>query len=823
MMEQLVKRRLIIGLAVLLVLSMGLITLYQLPRREIPVIQHPIATVDTLYPGASAGQVETYITDRLEASFTEIPGIKEVTSVSQAGFSQITITVEDNKNQEQVWNKVQQKINRIKTEFPDGAGTPSLHTDLQMQGVAIYQLVAEQEEELLFLEDWIDSWETAFRQVPGVVRVEIQGLSQRELRLRANPQKLTALGLSPAQLITIIQKEIHPAPPGQWNLEEKIYRLHFPAPDPDQLLQIPLGTDSTGHTIYLKDVATLEKAYPQDREMVTYEGKPSVSLSFFASNEKDLLKIDRQLRDLVQAMERELPEEIELVQVYSQADPIQRMFHDLGISFILAMLLVLLITSAGLNAFASIGAGLSVPLAFCGGILVLPWAGVDMNQITLIAFILVLGDLVDNAIVVNENIARHMAGGMLHQEAIRAGTGEVAPSIVSSTLIITSTFFPLLFLSGSSGDFIRPLPVVIISCIVASAIAALVFIPVYRLRFDRYLQNREAHFQSGWLHKQLEQAGDFYSRKIVGRLLQAPLKYAAGGLLISLLAFGLVKVIPVEFFPDVEREELFVEIEFHPSTAQTGGQEKMARIREFIGGQKGVRQVNTYYGTAMPKIFGMSTSSASGPDSGQILVFVDSRQASARQVRDVLSQRLGEAFPRERFSLSVVESGPPLGAPLAFRIKGDSLEELQGASDELRQAFLSQPGVLSVKDDLGQAIPRIVFQPLPAAMVFHEVQAGQISQALRLYGEGIDLGEVREGNDLIDLRLQYGRELKGISRPDHCSHLILSITAPSLLRLKIFRNLDFMCIYRFAGPSVLFVPIARCLMIKKMPGDTGMP
>lgn len=219
----------------------------------------------------------------------------------------------------------------------------------------------------------------------------------------------------------------------------------------------------------------------------------------------------------------------------------------------------------------------------------------------------------------------------------------------------------------------------------------------------------------------------------------------------------------------------------------------------------------------------MSTSSASGPDSGQILVFVDSRQASARQVRDVLSQRLGEAFPRERFSLSVVESGPPLGAPLAFRIKGDSLEELQGASDELRQAFLSQPGVLSVKDDLGQAIPRIVFQPLPAAMVFHEVQAGQISQALRLYGEGIDLGEVREGNDLIDLRLQYGRELKGISRPDHCSHLILSITAPSLLCLKIFRNLDFMCIYRFAGPSVLFVPIARCLMIKKMPGDTGMP
>jgi multidrug efflux pump subunit AcrB len=766
MIEQLIKRRLMVGLAMFLLLSTGFITMYQLPRREIPIIQHPIAILTTIYPGAAPHQVESYVTNRLEESLSEIAGIEEVVSSSQAGLSQITITVEDYKKQDQVWNKVQQKIDQVHADLPGEAGRPSLQTDLQMQGVAIYQLLADQEEDLLLLEGKLDKWETAFRQVSGVVQVQIQGLPEQELLLQVDPGKLSAIGLTPAQLISLIETEINPLPPGQWVMEKQVYGLYLPLSSPDQLLQIPVTKNSSGDTVYLKETATIDKVYPQDREIVTYQGKPSISLSFFASNERDLLTIDKQLYTLIQEMEQELPPEIQVVQVYSQAEPIQKMLHDLGRAFILAMIFVLLICSVGLNIYVALGVGISIPLALCGGMLVLPWAGVDMNQISLIAFIIVLGILVDDAIVVNENISRHLAESMPHHEAIVSGTGEVAVSVISSTLIVVFTFFPLLFLSGSAGDFIRPLPVVIISSIIASTIAALFFIPVFRFWLYQRFSDLQTAPRANRMHKAFQQLREFYSVTVLSNIINAPVKFVLGGLIISFLAFGLVKFIPVEFFPDVEREELFVEIEFHPSTSMAVGKDKVGRIQTFISGQKGVREVNTYYGSSMPRIFGMSTSTSTGLDKANILVFINREQANARQMKDDLTWLLEEAFPQERFSLSVVESGPAIGAPLALRMDSDSLTDLQGASEEIRQLLLSYPGVLSVKDDIGQGVPTVLFQPSPAALQLNNMQAWQISQGLRLYGDGIVLGEINDGNALIDLRLKYDKELQGVSRDE---------------------------------------------------------
>lgn len=207
-----------------------------------------------------------------------------------------------------------------------------------------------------------------------------------------------------------------------------------------------------------------------------------------------------------------------------------------------------------------------------------------------------------------------------------------------------------------------------------------------------------------------------------------------------------------------------MEIEFHPSTSIKDGQEKVAKIQQYIEKQKGICQVNTYYGTDMPKIFGMSTSSSVGAAGAQMLIFVDKEQVSARKTRDRLSQCLKQAFPQECFSLSVVESGPPVGAPLAIRIEGDSLEQLQGATDELRQLFLSSAGILSVQDDIGQTIPRIILQPVQAAMLYHNVHSWQISQSLSLYGGGIKLGEINDGQDLIKLRLKYNQQLQSMSQ-----------------------------------------------------------
>lgn len=566
MLEQVLKRRLVVGLIAILILLSGLITLYQLPRREIPAIEHPVAMITTVYPGATAGQVERYVTGKIEAELAGISDIKETSSCSQPGLSQITIKADSRADKNKVWNKVQQKLEIARAEFPEGVQEPLMESELQMQGVSIYQMVAEQEGELYALNELVEKWEMAFSQIPGVARVQVQGMPEREIVLEIDPARMLAAGLSPTQIMYSLQKEIRPSPPGRWNLKEALYQLRVERPaDAAELLNLPLPGGAGNSSLCLGDIAEVRETFQADREMVTYQGKPAVSLSFFAGSGVDLVKIDREISGLMSKMEQELPETVQIHQVYTQAEAIGKMFRSLGTAFLLAMLFVVLISSTGLNRYATMGVAITIPLALCGGMLILPLVNVDMNQISLIAFIVVMGILVDDTIVVNENISRYRAQQNDPLVSVIEGTRGVAISVIVSTLIIIFAFSPLCFLSGSAGDFIRPLPAVIIATITVSTLAALFFTPTYRHWLGERLQSREENWRDGWLDQPLNRLQTYYANNILPVILHKPLRYAVACLLLSLLAYVFIPLVPKEFFPDIEREEIFVEIELPPS------------------------------------------------------------------------------------------------------------------------------------------------------------------------------------------------------------------------------------------------------------------
>lgn len=199
--------------------------------------------------------------------------------------------------------------------------------------------------------------------------------------------------------------------------------------------------------------------------------------------------------------------------------------------------------------------------------------------------------------------------------------------------------------------------------------------------------------------------------------------------------------------------------------------EKVSAIEKYIRRQSGVREVNAFYAAAMPRIFGMSSASAVGQNSANMLVFVNSSEVKACHMKDRLNRELKQAFPMARFTFAVVESGPPVGAPLALRLTGNSLHELQAISDEMRQVLLAQPGVLNVNDDLGSPVPSLVFVPEGQSLRLHKVNQQQLGEALRLYGEGIKIGQFDNGKKLLDLRMKYKDEIAGMSQD--LSRLIL--------------------------------------------------
>lgn len=756
MFKQILKQRLAIGLTVILILFSGIMTIYQLPRREIPIIEHPIALITTIYPGATASQVEKHVTGKLESELAGLTGINDITSISQAGLSQITLKADAKVNANELWNKVQQKIDLAQASFPEGVQESFLENDLQLQGVSIYQLVAPEEEDLYLLNNLLDSWESSFSKLPDIAQIQIQGLPAYEILIEIDAARMLASNLSPLEIMQAIQSEIAPSPPGKWNLDETIYQLRLNHTlDLNKLHSLPLAAASADPALHLGDVAKIHSHLQDNRQIVTYNGSPSVSVSFFASAGIDLVKADREISQLLGQLQEELPENIEVFQVYTQAHAISNMFKSLGMAFLLAILFVVLVSSSGLNRYASIGVAITIPLALCGAILILPLAKVDMNQITLIAFIIVLGILVDDAIVVNENISRYRIEGNPALASVIEGTRGVASSVIISTLIIIFAFSPLLFLSGGAGDFIRPLPTVIIAAIIASTLVALLVIPVYRYWLEERLQDINKLTQNGWLDSQLNHLQSYYEKIILPKVLAKPKRYVVFCLLISLTAYLLIPLVPKEFFPDVEREEIFIEIELPKSYSLTSTREKVGEIESYIIEQTGIMKVNTFYATIMPRIFGMSNANAVGTNSANMLIFIDNQQVKARQVKDNLAQELNREFPLAYFTFSVVESGPPIGAPMSIRLTGNSLEEIQLLSDEIKQVLLAESGVIGVKDDFGAPSPALVFTPNEAAMKLHNVSPAQIGQTLRLYGEGIKIGEIENGLNLQDIRLKY--------------------------------------------------------------------
>ncbi len=754
MLELIIRKRKIVLLFLSMLFLIGIITLFQLPRREIPETELPLATVTTIYPGARAELVEKYVTDRIEGKLSGITEITEITSLSRTGFSRIVISLDEGTDKDRIWNLVRQRLKEAEVGFPEGVNEPIFNDDLNMQGISLYQIIAGSEEELYQLSSTLDYWEKRVLQIPGISRVSIQGIPEREVIISINAEIINHMKIPLIRVLDAVGGEINIVAPGQWELYDHQYQLRADSyKEVAELEELIILRTNTGELVKLGDVATVKEGYKPLTQLVNYQCQPSVSVSFFLSPGFDILNLDRQITILMDEMQSQLPASVSIVKIYSQAEPVQQLFVSLATAFLIAMLIVLLICTLGFNLLTAFSVVLAIPLSLSLGIIAAPLLGVDLNQITLIAFIIVLGILVDDSIVVNENIERHLLLGQDPLLATVNGTKEVMSSVITSTVIIVFTFFPLMFLSGASGAFIRPLPVVITFSIIASTIVALSLIPIYRYHLAKKHTAKSTGI--GHIGKVLDQVADYYAFKIVPVIIKRP-KYVSLMIIIgSLSMYLLIPFIPLEFFPDTEREEIFIEMKLPESTCIEKTKIHAQIVQEWISAQEEVREVSGFIGTPVPRLFGMTSSQGNEPNNAMFLVYIDRDKALASEMKDKWNSQLIQEFPYIEFNSSVIEAGPPIGAPIALRLKGDSNDKLGGIAQEVKALLAKQPGINSVSDDAGKPLATLDFQPRRAALQEWGISKQAVTQILRLYGEGLPIGEFSSQNTLLDMRVTY--------------------------------------------------------------------
>lgn len=746
-----IKKPKITLLFLALAIMVGIITFFQLPRRELPEFTFNIGTITTIYPGATPEMVERNVTNPLEESLLGIEGIKEITSVSTSGVSSIVLQLEEGVDKTSFFSNVQQTVSDISMTFPNEVINIDIGKDFQAGALSSYHVLATEREDLFNVNETIELWRQEVESLPGVKGTIIKGIPDQELVIKLESGKMGKTGVFFPSVLEAIEKEFNLIPLGAQQVNDTLYQLVLESDvGIDRLQSLYLGLNRNDEAVYLSDIGKVEIREKQPNDLITFNGSPALSLTILPEQGIDVPTLQNRIDESISYLQQQLPESVSVDLFYTQNTIVTQIFKDLTISFLLAIIAVVIITLFGMNGSSAIIVALAIPSSILIGLVPLPYMGVDLNQISMIGFIIALGILVDDAIVVNDNIERRYRLGDGALEGAMLGTKEVKGSIITSTLAVVFTFLPLVFLSGGNGDFIRALPTVLITTIIASTIISLTLVPIFTKW--RQEKRRKQSNKVGLFGTQIDKLANWYSEYILKKVVKKPIRISIIGLIICTAVYFLIPFIPVVFFPSADREEVTVDVTLPMGLTLYQTEEYLQDIANALSTDDAIREVSIYAGRGLPGLFGQSMP-GTGDHTGQILLRVNKDSQSAEETIQKWSEKLSDQYEEAQIKLTTIEAGPPVGAPITVKISGPDLSELQRISGELVAAINQLEGSGLVLDDIGPPLQTFVYEPNREVLEEHGLKLREISEQIRLVTDGVPIGSFDDGTKNWDLKI----------------------------------------------------------------------
>ncbi|MZP29180.1 MMPL family transporter [Heliobacterium undosum] len=787
MIEYIVKKRKITLLFFVMITLLGLFSFYGLPKQETPDIVVRTAAVTTIYPGAMPSKVEQAVTRKIEEQIKEIQGLKSITSTSSLGVSSIIIECNDDIEPEGRWEELRKKVKDAEKDLPDDCKQPIVNDDLNRTFIMTFNISADRHEDLYSLRDMIQNWKDQLRTIPHVSNVTVTGLPDEEVRVTVDSQKLRNFGLSWGQVLNAVKQLNEKAPLGDIQGDKRTYELALrEVKDVGEFSRSLIARTPEGTPIYLKDIGTVELTTKPVDVYAYHNGRPAISISVSPETGSDIPSVQKNIDKTLDYLKTTLPNWAKIDLVYAQNERIDELFSDLTRETLIAIAAVVLVCTLGLNITTSFVVMMALPISLAVGLIPLGSFGVTLNQISVIALIIVLGILVDDAVVVNDNIERRLAVlGESPTEAAIRGSKEVAISILTATLATICAFAPLALLDGNVGSFIKPIPIIITLAMVASMVMSLSVIPIFRewretRRQGKGQDNGQSSGQSGQStsHAETASADDFYRKPagllgpqiqrltayyagtLMPKMLRHPLRTGLIGVGVALIGYALIPFTPIQLFPTADRAEMFINVRTPVGTSIAETARTLNEICRWVDEQPGVTMTAGYAGTFAPKMFSGDTGLGNADNIGQIVVKVDKEKLPTSKAVALWEKELSERFPQATVIPKEMEGGPPVGKPIVVRLYGSDVEQLRGLSQQVQNIIKDMPGTFDINDSFGVDKYALNFQVRKDMMDALLVNEGDLSRTIRLVSEGLSVSKYDTGRDLIDITLYS--EAKGV-------------------------------------------------------------
>jgi len=751
----------------IILIAAGVAGFFAMPRYEDPQFKIYTAQVITTYPGATPEQVEALVTAPLEEKIDEMKEVQDIISTSSNGVSIIYVELAGNANREKGWDALRRKVNETRPLLPAGAGEPKVDDELNRTCTMLLHLLVPSDKPATVLRETAEQWQDAIKQVPGIERVELVGLPEEQVRVIVDSAALAARHLSWLHLADALQKRNVSIPGGivregqMGLLVESSGEYRSLSEIEDTVIYRPPG----GAAVRVGDVAGVTKSQTRDEALAEINGRPGVALAIYVKEGQSIFNVEKAVNQRIGELQANLPPDVELVVAFNQSESVSHKFSELGQEFVTGMAVVLLVCLLGLHWRTAVMVALAIPASMAVGFAFLAGAGMDLHQITIAALIIALGILVDDAIVVNDNIERHLALGADRYSAALEGTKEVAVPILTATVATVSSFIPLALLRGDIGEFVRALPLVVSVTMLASMVVSLWLVPILRYWSVRPHAKTALRTSDGLLGPALDSLGRWYGGKLAATL-KRPLLTVATALCLSAAALALLPVMGVQFFPMAERSEFLIDIET-PRGCSLDETAAVARETAVQVAQKqGVHNVVTYIGRQIPKFYYNEIPGGRGETMAQLLVVTGAKgRDTTRQLVSELRNELPGQFPGTRVTVRELEQGPPVGAPVAIRIHGDDIGQLRHLGGQIADILNHTPGALNVHNDMGLDYYSVRVNSSPELTTRWGVSEEDIARSVRMAVDGLEISSYRQGNDLFPIVLQAGSEstLAGIS------------------------------------------------------------
>lgn len=539
----------------LVIVLFGVLSFTQLPVREYPDIDPPIVSVVTLYRGASSSVVETEITDVLEEQFATLEGVKTMKSSSREGGSVITIEFELGRDVNEAANDVRDKVSRVRGTLPREIDDPVISkVDANAQPIVWLALSSETRStlELSYFADQV--LKEKLQRLTGVGGVFIGGERRYAMRVWLDPLRMAAHRLTTYDIETAIRNENAEIPGGRVEglKREFAVRTRGELTTPEEFGAI-IVSQKGNNIVRLRDVANVTVGAEDERTTARWNGQPAVGLGIIKQSKASTVDVAKVVISVLPELKKLLPDGVKLEVAYDSSEFIIDSINEVEETLIIALLLVVLVVLAFLKSFrATIIPTLAIPISIIGALAAVFFAGFTINILTLLGFVLAIGLVVDDAIIVLENIYRHMEMGKSRWQAAIDGSKEIGFAIVSTTISLVAVFVPLAFLSGNVGRLFNEFGIAVAVAVLISGFVALTLTPMISSQILRPLHGTGKGWASRSFDAFFEKLNRVYDRSVRFALRNRVLTIVSA-VVVLIFAYVLFKLLPSELVPVEDR------------------------------------------------------------------------------------------------------------------------------------------------------------------------------------------------------------------------------------------------------------------------------